>query len=261
MSTSQTSKPAKTVARKAKTEETAPAVSVPAPAPASASAPASSSAPKKAKKSQDASASASASAPSSASAPVSASASASAPAPAESVSAVPDASATQVPATVEQIATALRGDFQSLRENVSSALKSLDQLLKAHRHEVRDAKGRGRRKNAQDASGVKRKTIFTTPVKLRDPLARLLEKPLGSEMTPAEVTHHVNEYMKAHSLKTTFEKEDGKKEPRFRADQKLAQTLGLTAGEEYASKTLQKLLYTQYDMPPKASASAGAGSA
>lgn len=254
MSTSQTSKPAKTVARKAKAEETAPAVSAPAPS-VPASAPASSPAPKKSKKSQDASASASASAPAPAPAPVvESSASASAPV-------VPDASASQSPATVEQLSSALREFVQASRENASAIAKTLDLLLKAHRHEVRDAKGKGRRKNTQDASGVKRKTIFTTPVKLRDPLARLLEKPLGFEMTPADVTHHVNEYMKTHSLKTTFTKEDGKKEPRFRADQKLAQTLGLTAGEEYASKTLQKLLYTQYDMPPKASASAGAGSA
>lgn len=246
MSTTVSSKPTKAVARKPKATEEP--VSVPAPAPVSA--PVSTSSPAPVKKAKKASADASASGSAPVSAPVEAPV---APVSTVTSSTVPDASAPVAEVSLDQSAEALRAELQQVRNSVSQALKALEALMKSHRREVRDAKGRGRRKNAQNSTGEKRKTIFTTPVKLREPLATLLGKSSGFEMSPSEVTHHVNDYMKEHNLKTTHLKADGKKEPHFRADQALARTLGLTAGQEYPSKELQGLLYKQYDMPPKAS--------
>lgn len=252
MSTATASKTTKSVPRKsaaAKADESpaaAPAVASAAPVSPAVTSPV----PKKSsKKTTAASESAVAAAPAPASAPVT---------EATAASAVPDASAPQAEVTVEQSVEALRAEVTAQRSFLSNVLKSLDLIAKSHRREVRDAKGRGRRKNVQNATGEKRKTIFTTPVKLREPLAHLLGKSSGFEMSPSEVTHLVNDYMKEHGLKVTHQKEDGKKEPRFRADQALARTLDLTAGQEYPSKDLQRMLYKQYVMPPKAAA-AGAG--
>ena len=254
------SKPAaaKKVAKKesvASPSASVPAVSASVSAPASASASASAPAPAPAKKvaKKEAVAASTTAAPS---APVVAAVIAEAPSASAIASA--SASAAEAPATtVSQDIEALVLQLQNVRDAAVSGLKALARLSKRVQRDIKEAGRRRRRNRVTPAEGsapvVKRPTIFTTPVTLKDELAHFLGQAKGHQMTPADVTRAFSAYVDAHKLK------DAEKGHTIHPDAAMRKVLGVKEGEALTYRNIQTYLYKLYVLPEKkATASATA---
>lgn len=230
----------KKIAKK-ETAAAAPAA-VAAPAPASAAAAA---APAKKSSKKEAAASATV-------APVAA-----APAAAVAVEA-PSASAIAAPAveapvtTVTQDIDSLVAQLQSVRDAAIGGLKALAKLSKRVARDIKEAGRRRRRVKAAPVEGeapaVKRPTIFTTPVTLKDELSSFLGKPKGFQMTPADVTRAFSAYVDTHKLK------DAEKGHTIHPDAAMRKVLGVKEGEALTYRNIQTYLYKLYVLPSKAAA-------
>ena len=234
--------PAKKVAKK----ESAPvaSIAVAAPAPAAA-APVKES---KAKSSKAAAASTAVAAPSEAPSE--------APAEAPAASAIAIAASTEPITTIAQDIESLTAQLQNARDIAVSGLKALGKLSKRVARDIKEA-GRRRRRNRVVAEpgaapAVKRPTIFTTPVTLKPELATFLGKPVGSQMTPADVTRAFSAYVDSHKLK------DAEKGHTIHPDAAMVRVLGVKDGETLTYRNIQTYLYQLYDLPKKAAAAATA---
>ena len=172
-----------------------------------------------------------------------------APAPAPVATAV----ASEVPVeakTVEQEIAALIAVHQKLRDESVSAIKTLQRLQKRFAKEVKEAGRRRRRSKKEGEDGTvkeKRPTIFTTPVTLKDELCAFLNKPKGSQMTPADVTRAFSAYVDSHKLK------DAEKGHTIHPDPAMRKVLGVKEGEPVTYRNIQTYLYKLYVLPEKKS--------
>ena len=239
-------KPAAAPASKkiAKKETVAVAVAAPAVAAPAAAAPAT------AKKSSKKEAAASATvAPAAVAAPVAA-----VEAPSASAIAAP---AVEAPVTsVTQDIDSLVAQLQSVRDAAIGGLKALAKLSKRVARDIKEAGRRRRRVKAAPVEGeapaVKRPTIFTTPVTLKDELSSFLGKPKGHQMTPADVTRAFSAYVDTHKLK------DAEKGHTIHPDAAMRKVLGVKEGEALTYRNIQTYLYKLYVLPSKATAAPAA---
>ena len=232
-------KPAAASAKKVAKKET-----VAVAAPAAAAAPAPAPAAKKISK-KEASASA---------APAAAVAAPAVAAEAPSASAIA-APAVEAPVTsVTQDIDVLVAQLQSVRDAAIGGLKALAKLSKRVARDIKEAGRRRRRVKAAPVEGeapaVKRPTIFTTPVTLKDELSSFLGKPKGFQMTPADVTRAFSAYVDTHKLK------DAEKGHTIHPDAAMRKVLGVKEGEALTYRNIQTYLYKLYVLPSKAAAPA-----
>jgi len=241
-------KPAAASAKKVAKKE-APAASVAAPAAAAAAAVAAPAVAKKVAKKE-------ATAATAATATATATAAAAAPivAAAEAPSASAIAAATsEIPATsVTQDIDVLVAQLQSVRDAAIGGLKALAKLSKRVARDIKEAGRRRRRVKAAPVEGeapaIKRPTIFTTPVTLKDELSTFLGKPKGHQMTPADVTRAFSAYVDTHKLK------DQEKGHTIHPDAAMRKVLGVKEGEALTYRNIQTYLYKLYVLPAKANA-------
>jgi len=134
-----------------------------------------------------------------------------------------------------------------LRDATNEQLRSLQRLQKHVARELKEAskRRRNKRKSEDGENVVKRPTIFTTPVPLKDELAALLGKSKGTHMTPAEVTKAVRSYIDTHNLK---DKTNGHM---IHPDANMRRVLGVKEGEVLTYRNIQKFLYKLYDLEKK----------
>ena len=172
------------------------------------------------------------------------------PASASVVVTAPEAQAVQaVPETVvavsvsDEIETLIRRTSE-LRDSAAEQLRALQRLQKHVARELKEAskRRRNKRKVEDGENSVKRPTIFTTPVPLKDELAALLGKSKGTQMTPAEVTKAVRSYIDTHNLK---DKTNGHM---IHPDTNMRRVLGVKEGEVLTYRNIQKFLYKLYDL-------------
>ena len=180
--------------------------------------------------------------------------------PAAAVAAAPVAS-TVAPAadapvaetkTVEQEVGSLIAVFQQQRDQAVAAIKTLQRLQKRVAKDVKEAGRRRRRGKKETEDGVpkeKRPTIFTTPVTLKDQLCAFLNKPKGSQMTPADVTRAFSAYVDSKKLK------DAEKGHTIHPDEPMRKVLGVKDGENLTYRNIQSYLYKLYVLPEKKKAS------
>lgn len=143
----------------------------------------------------------------------------------------------------EEIDTLIRRTTEQ-RDAAAEQLRALQRLQKHVARELKEAskRRRNKRKVEEGENVVKRPTIFTTPVPLKDELAALLGKSKGTQMTPAEVTKAVRTYIDTHNLK---DKENGHM---IHPDANMRRVLGVTEGEVLTYRNIQKFLYKLYDL-------------
>jgi len=237
---SSAAKPAASAAKKVAKKETAPAAAA-AVAVVAAPAAAVAAAPKKVSKKEAAPAAAPAAA-------------IAAPAEAPSASAI-SAPAVEAPITsVTQDIDVLVAQLQSVRDAAIGGLKALAKLSKRVARDIKEAGRRRRRVKAAPVEGeapaVKRPTIFTTPVTLKDELSSFLGKPKGHQMTPADVTRAFSAYVDTHKLK------DAEKGHTIHPDAAMRKVLGVKEGEALTYRNIQTYLYKLYVLPSKAAAPA-----
>ena len=176
--------------------------------------------------------------------------------PAAAVAAAPVAS-TVAPAadapvaeakTVEQEVGSLIAVFQQQRDQAVAAIKTRPRLQKRVAKDVKEAGRRRRRGKKETEDGVpkeKRPTIFTTPVTLKDQLCAFLNKPKGSQMTPADVTRAFSAYVDSKKLK------DAEKGHTIHPDEPMRKVLGVKDGENLTYRNIQSYLYKLYVLPEK----------
>jgi chromatin remodeling complex protein RSC6 len=167
----------------------------------------------------------------------------------------PSASAIAAPAveapvtSVTQDIDSLVAQLQSVRDAAIGGLKALAKLSKRVARDIKEAGRRRRRVKAAPVEGeapaVKRPTIFTTPVTLRDSLCAFLGKPKGSQMTPADVTKAFSTYVESHKLK------DAEKGHTIHPDAAMRKVLGVKEGENLTYRNIQSYLYKLYILPEK----------
>jgi chromatin remodeling complex protein RSC6 len=165
-----------------------------------------------------------------------------APAPvAPAQTAAPEASAPKVAAPVTTVDEEVKRLTEQI-DNMGNALKTARLALKAiekrHAAELKEAKKRKRVKKVEGENKEPRPSVFTTPVLLKDSLATFLGKPVGTLMSPADVTKAVKVYIDAHKLK-------GDKHE-IKPDTKMCSVLGIGAGETLTYKNIQRYLYQLY---------------
>ena len=170
----------------------------------------------------------------------------------------PSASAIAAPAveapvtSVTQDIDSLVAQLQSVRDAAIGGLKALAKLSKRVARDIKEAGRRRRRVKAAPVEGeapaVKRPTIFTTPVTLKDELSSFLGKPKGFQMTPADVTRAFSAYVDTHKLK------DAEKGHTIHPDAAMRKVLGVKEGEALTYRNIQTYLYKLYVLPSKAAA-------
>ena len=196
------------------------------------------------------------SAPATASATVAATVAAAVVAPAEPIATASAISAPVANAepttTLAQDIESLTAQLQSVRDAAVTGLKALGKLQKRAAKELKEAGRRRRHRKAAPADGsapvAKRPTIFTTPVTLRDGLCSFLGKPVGSQMTPADVTRAFSAYVDSHKLK------DAEKGHTIHPDAAMRKVLGVKEGEALTYRNIQTYLYKLYVLPEKKAA-------
>jgi hypothetical protein len=187
-------------------------------------------------------------------APATATATATAAAPAV-VEAAPVATAvTEVAAaevkTIEQEIAGLIATHQKVRDESIAAIKTLQRFQKRVAKDLKEAGRRRRRVKKEDDGTVKEKrpTIFTTPVTIKDELCVFLNKPKGTQMTPADVTRAFSAYVETHKLK------DAEKGHTIHPDAAMRKVLGVKDGENLSYRNVQSYLYKLYVLPEKKAA-------
>ena len=177
-------------------------------------------------------------------------------APAAVVEAAPVATAVAETAvaevkTIEQEIAGLIATHQKVRDESIAAIKTLQRFQKRVAKDLKEAGRRRRRVKKEDDGTVKEKrpTIFTTPVTIKDELCVFLNKPKGTQMTPADVTRAFSAYVESHKLK------DAEKGHTIHPDAAMRKVLGVKEGEQLSYRNVQSFLYKLYVLPEKKKAS------
>ena len=173
-------------------------------------------------------------------------------APAAVVEAAPVATAVAETAaaevkTIEQEIAGLIATHQKVRDESIAAIKTLQRFQKRVAKDLKEAGRRRRRVKKEDDGTVKEKrpTIFTTPVTIKDELCVFLNKPKGTQMTPADVTRAFSAYVESHKLK------DAEKGHTIHPDAAMRKVLGVKDGENLSYRNVQSYLYKLYVLPEK----------
>jgi hypothetical protein len=187
-----------------------------------------------------------------AAAPAAATAAATAPAVVEAApvaTAVAETAAAEVK-TIEQEIAGLIATHQKVRDESIAAIKTLQRFQKRVAKDLKEAGRRRRRVKKEDDGTVKEKrpTIFTTPVTIKDELCVFLNKPKGTQMTPADVTRAFSAYVETHKLK------DAEKGHTIHPDAAMRKVLGVKDGENLSYRNVQSYLYKLYVLPEKKAA-------
>jgi len=185
-------------------------------------------------------------------APAAATAAAAAPAVVEAApvaTAVAETAAAEVK-TIEQEIAGLIATHQKVRDESIAAIKTLQRFQKRVAKDLKEAGRRRRRVKKEDDGTVKEKrpTIFTTPVTIKDELCVFLNKPKGTQMTPADVTRAFSAYVETHKLK------DAEKGHTIHPDAAMRKVLGVKDGENLSYRNVQSYLYKLYVLPEKKAA-------
>lgn len=173
-------------------------------------------------------------------------AAAAAAAPAPVATAVAEVAAAEVK-TIEQEIAGLIATHQKVRDESIAAIKTLQRFQKRVAKDLKEAGRRRRRVKKEDDGTVKEKrpTIFTTPVTIKDELCVFLNKPKGTQMTPADVTRAFSAYVETHKLK------DAEKGHTIHPDAAMRKVLGVKEGENLSYRNVQSYLYKLYVLPEK----------
>lgn len=165
----------------------------------------------------------------------------------------PEAQAVAAPVQNEVVHVPVAEEIDALIKRTSEMRDALGEQMKAltrlQKRVARDLKEAGKRRRKVRKEGVegeqvtKRPTIFTTPLRLKDDLATFLGKTKGAQMTPAEVTKAVRQYIDQHGLK---DKENGHM---IHPDAAMRRVLGVSDGDHLTYRNIQKYLYKQYELP------------
>jgi len=153
--------------------------------------------------------------------------------------------------TIEQEIAGLIATHQKVRDESIAAIKTLQRFQKRVAKDLKEAGRRRRRvkKEAEDGTvKEKRPTIFTTPVTIKDELCVFLNKPKGTQMTPADVTRAFSAYVESHKLK------DAEKGHTIHPDAAMRKVLGVKEGENLSYRNVQSYLYKLYVLPEKKAA-------
>lgn len=153
--------------------------------------------------------------------------------------------------TIEQEIAGLIATHQKVRDESIAAIKTLQRFQKRVAKDLKEAGRRRRRVKKEDDGTVKEKrpTIFTTPVTIKDELCVFLNKPKGTQMTPADVTRAFSAYVESHKLK------DAEKGHTIHPDAAMRKVLGVKEGENLSYRNVQSYLYKLYVLPEKKKAS------
>ena len=153
--------------------------------------------------------------------------------------------------TIEQEIAGLIATHQKVRDESIAAIKTLQRFQKRVAKDLKEAGRRRRRVKKEDDGTVKEKrpTIFTTPVTIKDELCVFLNKPKGTQMTPADVTRAFSAYVETHKLK------DAEKGHTIHPDAAMRKVLGVKDGENLSYRNVQSYLYKLYVLPEKKKAS------
>ena len=167
-------------------------------------------------------------------------------APAPVATAVAEVAAAEVK-TIEQEIAGLIATHQKVRDESIAAIKTLQRFQKRVAKDLKEAGRRRRRVKKEDDGTVKEKrpTIFTTPVTIKDELCVFLNKPKGTQMTPADVTRAFSAYVETHKLK------DAEKGHTIHPDAAMRKVLGVKEGENLSYRNVQSYLYKLYVLPEK----------
>ena len=149
--------------------------------------------------------------------------------------------------TIEQEIAGLIATHQKVRDESIAAIKTLQRFQKRVAKDLKEAGRRRRRVKKEDDGTVKEKrpTIFTTPVTIKDELCVFLNKPKGTQMTPADVTRAFSAYVETHKLK------DAEKGHTIHPDAAMRKVLGVKDGENVSYRNVQSYLYKLYVLPEK----------
>ena len=149
--------------------------------------------------------------------------------------------------TIEQEIAGLIATHQKVRDESIAAIKTLQRFQKRVAKDLKEAGRRRRRVKKEDDGTVKEKrpTIFTTPVTIKDELCVFLNKPKGTQMTPADVTRAFSAYVETHKLK------DAEKGHTIHPDAAMRKVLGVKDGENLSYRNVQSYLYKLYVLPEK----------
>jgi chromatin remodeling complex protein RSC6 len=152
--------------------------------------------------------------------------------------------------TIEQEIAGLIATHQKVRDESIAAIKTLQRFQKRVAKDLKEAGRRRRRVKKEDDGTVKEKrpTIFTTPVTIKDELCVFLNKPKGTQMTPADVTRAFSAYVESHKLK------DAEKGHTIHPDAAMRKVLGVKEGENLSYRNVQSYLYKLYVLPEKKAA-------
>lgn len=152
--------------------------------------------------------------------------------------------------TIEQEIAGLIATHQKVRDESIAAIKTLQRFQKRVAKDLKEAGRRRRRVKKEDDGTVKEKrpTIFTTPVTIKDELCVFLNKPKGTQMTPADVTRAFSAYVETHKLK------DAEKGHTIHPDAAMRKVLGVKDGENLSYRNVQSYLYKLYVLPEKKAA-------
>jgi chromatin remodeling complex protein RSC6 len=167
-------------------------------------------------------------------------------APAPVATAVAEVAAGEVK-TIEQEIAGLIATHQTVRDESIAAIKTRQRFQKRVAKDLKEAGRRRRRVKKEDDGTVKEKrpTIFTTPVTIKDELCVFLNKPKGTQMTPADVTRAFSAYVETHKLK------DAEKGHTIHPDAAMRKVLGVKDDETLTYRNIQSFLYKLYLLPEK----------
>jgi len=121
-------------------------------------------------------------------------------------------------------------EISTMQSNVRKLQKNVQRNLKENAKKNRKKKKSNEDKPKRTPSG------FAKPALISDDLCDFLEVDKGTEMARTEVTKHLTQYIKAHSL------QDQENKRRILVDNKLGKLLGVTQADEVTYFNLQKYM-------------------
>ena len=148
--------------------------------------------------------------------------------------------------TLNDSFTALLGQLQALRSQLTSVTAQVRTLQKRSERELKNALKASKKR--QRKNGNRAPSGFVKPTKISKELATFLGKPLGTEMARTEVTREINTYIRAHKL------QDPKNGRIICADSKLRKLLKLKKDDELTYFNLQRYMSPHFAKSAKAKA-------
>ena len=155
--------------------------------------------------------------------------------------------------SVEQQFRDILTRIQEFRTLAASLTADVRRLQKNVTRQVRESNRKNRRRVARGADGAKRPPSgFAKPALISDSLCQFLGRPSGTEMARTEVTKHLTQYIKQHSL------QDAENKRRINCDSALKSLLNVSDSDEVTYFNLQRFMKPHF--PTSASANTASAS-